>query len=106
MGKARRPWASPGHSRAVVLNALTDESLLHEGTAMSRGGAWPPAVLGPLEGATVWPITTNGIGGPFSPFTFGLSRAKGTLFPWRSQCYNSIYSNKEREWQQFGVKQF
>jgi hypothetical protein len=48
---------------------------------MSQGGAWPPAVLGPLEGASVWSITANGPGGPFGPFTFGLSRARGTPVP-------------------------
>jgi hypothetical protein len=48
---------------------------------MSRGGAWSPAVLDPLEGASVWPITTNGLGGPLSQFTLGLSRAKGTPAP-------------------------
>jgi hypothetical protein len=68
-------------SRAGALNALSGESLLHKRTAMSRGGAWPSTVLGPLEGASIWPITTNGLGGPFSSFTFGLSRARGTPFP-------------------------
>jgi hypothetical protein len=51
---------------------------------MSWGGAWPPAVLGPLEGvegASVWPITANRPGGPSSIFTFGLSRVRGTPVP-------------------------
>jgi hypothetical protein len=44
---------------------------------MSGGGAWPPVVLGPLEGTSVWPIIANGPGEPFGPFIFGLSRARG-----------------------------
>jgi hypothetical protein len=48
---------------------------------MSCGGAWPPAVLGSLEGASVWSITANGPGGLFCLFTFVLSSALGTPVP-------------------------
>jgi hypothetical protein len=51
---------------------------LHEETALSRGGAWPSTVSGPLGGASVWSINANGPGGPFSPFILDLSRAAGT----------------------------
>lgn len=36
-------------------------------------------MLGLLEGASFWPITADGPGEPFSPFTFVLSRAGGPL---------------------------
>jgi hypothetical protein len=45
-GEGASPWALPGRSRAGTLNAPTDESLLHKGTAMSRSDAWPAAVCG------------------------------------------------------------
>jgi hypothetical protein len=38
-------------------------------------------VLGPLGGASFWPITTNGPRGPFSSLILDLSRAGGTPVP-------------------------
>jgi hypothetical protein len=38
-------------------------------------------VFGPPGGASVWPITANGPGGPFSLFILDLSRAGGTPVP-------------------------
>jgi hypothetical protein len=50
-----RPESALVRPVAVVcgrIKCAVRRSLPHEGTAPSRGGAWPPAVLDPLEGTS------------------------------------------------------